>query len=374
MQSLHRRAAFGGRFAGKRVDTSVINTASHSTWLMVGKILLLMCIGLEFAGGPRPAGAATRPVGSLPLGAFVQIGGIKYTKTSSDNKFKAVVPVNCDYMLVGESRDFAYTGSVQQFTACAGKTYQLQVWGSQGSSYYELYGGYGGYATGIISFADDQSLYIYVGHNNSWSASGGYNGGGAAGAYSFGDHQGRAGGGATHVATMAGLLPTLTNNRDNIIIVAGGGGGAYRHVGGGYGGCGGAGGGYIGNKGTSIKSPPVGAYGGTQTAGGSGAVVGTFGQGATGANGGGGGWYGGGATGSHATNSTGIAGAGGGSGYINSSHLVSNGDVTKHMTCYSCATSSDAGTYTISNTCVSATATADCSKTGNGYARITRLE
>ncbi|MBQ6438093.1 hypothetical protein IJJ12_01765, partial [bacterium] len=32
------------------------------------------------------------------------------------------------------------------------------------------------------------------------------------------------------------------------------------------------------------------------------------------------------------------------------------------------------GTYTISNTCVNSTATADCSKTGSGYARITRVQ
>ncbi|MDO4967493.1 MAG: glycine rich domain-containing protein [Candidatus Saccharibacteria bacterium] len=49
------------------------------------------------------------------------------------------------------------------------------------------------------------------------------------------------------------------------------------------------------------------------------------------------------------------------------------GGITKHMTCYSCTTSSVAATRTNSNTNVSATATADYSKTGNGYAKITYL-
>ena len=64
---------------------------------------------------------------------------------------------------------------------------------------------------------------------------------------------------------------------------------------------------------------------------------------------------------------------GGGSGYIGSSNLISGGGITKHMTCYSCTTSTANATRTNSNTNVSATATADYSKIGNGYARITYL-
>jgi hypothetical protein len=63
----------------------------------------------------------------------------------------------------------------------------------------------------------------------------------------------------------------------------------------------------------------------------------------------------------------------GGSGYIGNSSLISGGGTTKHMTCYSCTTSTVDSTRTNSNTNVSATATADYSKTGNGYARITYL-
>ena len=81
--------------------------------------------------------------------------------------------------------------------------------------------------------------------------------------------------------------------------------------------------------------------------------------------GGGGGWYGG--AGSVYASSS------GGSGYIGSSNLISTSTITKHMSCFSCTTSSDANTRTYSNTNVSAAAISDYSKTGNGYAKITYL-
>jgi hypothetical protein len=52
---------------------------------------------------------------------------------------------------------------------------------------------------------------------------------------------------------------------------------------------------------------------------------------------------------------------------------LSSSSFTKHMTCYSCTTSTADSTRTNSNTNVSDTATADYSKTGNGYARITYI-
>ena len=180
------------------------------------------------------------------------------------------------------------------------------------------------------------------------------------------------------------------------MIVAGGGSGAHFNSHSGYrhhfsGGVGGGIAGHIGYNDSCGYICTGHAYGGTQLAGGAGGTSngttwqsGTFGLGGgyntpddymvdgdtgrcwlgSGA-GGGGGFYGGGAT-MH-------VGAGGGSGYIGSSNLISGGGVTKHMTCYSCTTSSVAATRTYSNTNVSGTATADYSKTGNGYARITYL-
>lgn len=58
--------------------------------------------------------------------------------------------------------------------------------------------------------------------------------------------------------------------------------------------------------------------------------------------------------------------AAGDSGYIGNSLLTE-----KAMYCYNCQESKDISTKTISTTCTSATPTANCSKQGNGYARIT---
>ena len=57
-----------------------------------------------------------------------------------------------------------------------------------------------------------------------------------------------------------------------------------------------------------------------------------------------------------------------------SSGCIGNPSLTdKHMTCYNCETSNEESTKTISNTCASETPTTDCSKIGNGYARITYI-
>lgn len=101
-----------------------------------------------------------------------------------------------------------------------------------------------------------------------------------------------------------------------------------------------------------------------------GASYGSFGQGAVvftphntvyliGA-GGGGGYYGGGSI-EHGP-------AGGGSGYIGNSLLTE-----KSMYCYNCTESTEENTKTISTTCTSATPIVNCSKQGNGYARITLI-
>lgn len=173
-----------------------------------------------------------------------------------------------------------------------------------------------------------------------------------------------------------------TNVSKEILIVAGAGGGnddaSIRTAG-----RGGHGGGYIGNNGDYHASHFSYGTGGTQSNAGSMRdsiystscsidTVAGFGQGGIGhygtdtGGGGGSGWYGGG-------DSCTAGQGGGGSGYIGSSNLVSGGGITKHMTCYTCATSTVASTYTVSTTNMSATATADYAKTGNGYAKITYI-
>ena len=256
-------------------------------------------------------------------------------------------------------------------------------------------GGYGAYSTGVYNGSINSKLYINVGgagkQQTEPSGSGGYNGGGNVMTPWSYDEGGRArgsGGGATHIALDSGLLRNISSHKTDgrILIVAGAGGGGYRHPTTGYHGDGGDAGGIQGNNGKASNGSYYG-IGGTQSSAGcsysTNASCGGFGYGGDNdgnkstswSNGhgsaGGSCYYGGG--GSVGYGSIANSSGAGGSSYIGSSTLISGGGVTKHMTCYSCTTSSDANTQTYSNTNVSATATADYSKIGNGFARITYL-
>ena len=287
---------------------------------------------------------------------------------------------------IGTTWDFPYTGSIQEFIPADSGKYKLEVWGAQGGYYSNSYiGGYGGYSTGTASLSKGNTIYVVVGGKGASAAdsvagpavtvAGGYNGGGNG--YTWLDTKFESGGGgATHMATSSGLLSSLNSNRNAVLIVAGGGGGA--------GGTtenvdlnskSGDGGGYVGNVATGTSYTGTG---GTQTSGGNNHsyinqvyTSSGFGQGASActvfdastcgnASGGGAGYFGGGA-------GCGAGGfGGGGSGYIGSANLID-----KKMVCYNCTASNDANTKTISNTCTNANPTVDCSKQGNGYARIT---
>ena len=263
--------------------------------------------------------------------------------------------------------NYDYTGGEQTFTVPTTGTYKLETWGAQGYSVNSTYfGGYGGYSVGFVQLKNNTNLYIYVGQNGP----GGYgnftsypNGGASYGASPV---QGGSGGGSTHILLTESDLSALKNNLDEILIVSGGGGASTYYTG--WNGIGGHAGGYMGGTGTRLTID-AGKYtagtGGSQTSGGStgscGGENGSFGKGgstSTWGGSGGGGFYGGGGN-------CGATG-GGGSGYIGNS-LLSN----KAMYCYNCQESKDISTKTISTTCTSATPKENCSKQGNGYARIT---
>ena len=267
--------------------------------------------------------------------------------------------------------DFDYTGDEQTFTAPISGTYKLEIWGAQGGSYDKYEGGYGGHSKGNVKLMKEDILYINNGGTVaanlglSIMSPGGYNGGGTGrSSYNNKNSIGTGGGGATHISKKAGTLSTMKNYTDELIIVAGGGGCIYVDfqtypnysiV------KSGNAGGYIGSSGVSrIDSDTrlVYAGGGSQVSGND------FGLGESCQEnkycemaGGGGGYYGG-------SNSSYTAG--GGSGYIGNSALTN-----KNMYCYDCEESNEESTETISTTCAEETPTVNCSKKGNGYARIT---
>lgn len=387
----------------------------------------------DMDGGTRKSGA-TYPT-SLSWGATVNLSQLTPTRdgytfagwTNGSSDFTGsetaanlnpnnALTVTIKALWVKTVVNFDYTGGEQIFAVPATGYYKLEVWGAQGgywTSSADARGGYGGYSIGVVKFNKNENKYVNVGGSGTVTSEvenllGGYNGGGN-GYYWRATLTNGAGGGATHIASTSGQLKTLSQNVSSVLIVAGGGGGGgsngydgdvNNHPGGNGGGIRGGDGKYADNK------DGANGLGGTQSAGGAydesnmivrcnngqgrdyttfhvPGSIGSFGQGGNGwvfvtdggnvdcdgiggGSGGGGGFYGGGG-------SSIWSGGGGGSGYIGNSNLISGGGLTKHMTCYSCSTSTDAATRTNSNTNVSATAIADYSKTGDGYARITYL-
>ena len=282
---------------------------------------------------------------------------------------------------VGKVWDYDYTGGEQTFTVPTTGTYKLETWGAAGGG---AQAGFGGYSTGNVTLSTNEKIFVIVGGAGSISTNGnnggGYNGGGNGSSI---DQNGSGGGGATHIAkTSRGLLSGYSSYISELLIVSGGGGGSTITAND-KNGVGGSGGGYLGVTGGYLKQLNWSFYGtgGSQTAGGicylydtnlaDSGSFGTFGQGGNhgyessqnvGGSGGGGGLYGGGGS------SRGHGQAGGGSGYIGNSLLTE-----KTMYCYNCQESSEISTKTISTTCVNATPTAACAKSGNGYARITLI-
>ena len=318
--------------------------------------------------------------------SFQVIGGLMNNELALNDGNSLNQEVSLCRYEVGYVWNFDYTGSEQEFTTPCNGNYKLETWGAQGgfSRNIDVIGGNGGYSTGIIKINYLEKIYIDVGGagidgiDTSADRRGGYNGGGDSYHFSYNNCYSGSGGGATHIAIKSGLLSSLENNKNSILIVSGGGGGAggdYTSTGTGSS-FGGNGGGFEGTDSYNIVGVMNSGYGfgGNQVAGGKffeatfAGQNGVFGKGAdstqgtnNGGSGAGGGYYGGGSGGGH-------FGSGGGSGYIGNPLLTD-----KVMYCYNCSESSEESTKTISTTCVSDNPTSNCSKKGNGYARITYL-
>ena len=224
------------------------------------------------------------------------------------------------------------TQSVETFTAPVAGEYKLECWGAQGGWAGDkttpyIFGGKGGYCSGMINLRVAKVLYIVVGGqgtgaNSIYGGYGGYNGGGNSGLWREYTTMNGAGGGATHIASTYGLLSAV--NKTDLYLVAGGGGGSASNFSGDTT-LGGFGGGTSGGCG-DISPNTDGYYGlgGTQTDGGGYVCGGTlavrpipykgsYGQGGNGNEGAGGGagLYGGGGA-------SVWCGGGGGSSYIGS--------------------------------------------------------
>lgn len=270
--------------------------------------------------------------------------------------------------------NYGYTGGEQTFTLPYSKYVRYELWGAEGGKTNDsLIGAYGGYSSGFARFNINTTIFINNGEAGGITPTYTYNGGGIP-TPNAAQRYGGAGGGATHIATISGLLSELADNKDKVLVVAGGAGGStYNNeslrVGG-------SGGGFKGQNGLGSRFR---GNGGTQTAGGvnqgispydgRSAGFGIGGNAEIGAStpyvggGGGAGWYGG-SGGGFAGDAHSNGSGGGGSGYIASADIVDG-----VMYGYGVPTSDEPSTLTYSTDNYSDAATSKYAKQGNGYTR-----
>ena len=270
--------------------------------------------------------------------------GSSFTVSHSDTGVSASGTLTCNsgtWKAGSGSMTFDYTGDVKTFCVPyglkdAGKSITFEAYGARGDPCFSTYGK-GGYTKGVMSssnYSDKQIFYIVVGQEgqltkDSSLGSNAYNGGGKPSSYDT--IGGYGGGGATHIATVNGVLSSLSENKSAVLLVAGGGGGnkystsgvptcvTLANIAGYGGGNNNSGGSSSGKGGTSSSGGSL--YGSNTTSG-------SFGKGGDCTTsksfcaGGGGGYYGGGASSGSGSGNT---GAGGGSGYCNTSKFSCSG-------------------------------------------------
>nr|DAF25309.1 MAG TPA: Glycine rich protein [Caudoviricetes sp.] len=275
----------------------------------------------------------------------------------------------------GQVLDYKYTGGVQSVTLPVG-TYRLEVWGAEGGTAINNYGGYGGYSVGTLTLTDESTvLYIQVGGypasvgDDRVVVPGGYNGGGNGYNRYYNDTAtyGQGGGGGTDIRIGQDSLYAR-------VIVAGGGGGsasngnerAKKYGGGLDGGC----------EASAYQAHQTPSTGSTNV------NFGTFGQGGAatteggnykyGSGGGGGGWYGGAASNRYSDSETTLRTYnGGGSGYVYTADTATN--YPSGCLLNSSYYLAEAQTIAGNTSFPSPNGGTETGHEGNGYARITVL-
>lgn len=275
----------------------------------------------------------------------------------------------------GQVLDYKYTGGVQSVTLPVG-TYRLEVWGAEGGTAINNYGGYGGYSVGTLTLTDESTvLYIQVGGypasvgDDRVVVPGGYNGGGNGYNRYYNDTAtyGQGGGGGTDIRIGQDSLYAR-------VIVAGGGGGsasngnerAKKYGGGLDGGC----------EASVYQAHQTPSTGSTNV------NFGTFGQGGAatteggnykyGSGGGGGGWYGGAASNRYSDSETTLRTYnGGGSGYVYTADTATN--YPSGCLLNSSYYLTEAQTIAGNTSFPSPNGGTETGHEGNGYARITVL-
>ena len=142
--------------------------------------------------------------------------------------------------------EFNYTGSYQEYEVKKTGYYKIECVGARGGSSIAqgslgVYGGYGGYTSGIIKLEKGEKIYVYVGGHGADAVVGknsekGYNGGGIGTWDNSDDESAGAGGGATDIRLVPGEWNNFESLKSRIMVAAGGGGASWRTAGGAGGG------------------------------------------------------------------------------------------------------------------------------------------
>lgn len=353
-------ALSGWTFIGWRADTAANGTVLGSLTMGEEPVTLYavfrQTITLAYSGNGATSGSTAAQTGyryynngnvinpsfSVRANGFARSGYI-WTGWKSGSTAYAVgqsVTLTSNLTLTAQwytaaATNFSYNGGIQSWTVPITGLYLLKCYGAAGGRGQDWKngvrynsGGKGGYAYRYVQLSAGQTIYIVCGGagiSEGDSAAGGYNGGGKSGhAGSQAGYPG-SGGGATHIATVTGLLSAIS--KSNLIVVAGAGGGGAAYTGETPAPTGGDGGGLSGNNGQgySIPGAEVWGTGGSQTA--AGRTYAGFGYGGGAPKGSGNDHYnGGGGAGLHGGGcGRQSQGGGGGSSYIGSSTTTYKG-------------------------------------------------
>jgi hypothetical protein len=148
-------------------------------------------------------------------------------KAGKQVTYSLVIDLSKGYMSldVSDITTFAYTGSVQIFTAPADGYYLLEAWGAKAGKNYKDYAlGNGGYVKGTLYLKHGQKIYVYVGESNASRYNkpdgyGAFNGGGRTG----NDTNSGTGGGATDFRLVNGDWRSVAGLNSRIMVAGGGG-------------------------------------------------------------------------------------------------------------------------------------------------------
>ena len=297
----------------------------------------------------------------------------------------------------GESKEFSYTGDVEEYIVPRDGWYYIELGGASGNAPADNEGySKGAVTSGYIELEAGEKLYFYIGEQGKKQKTSTFNGGGGGGYGSAGytipstisgdtGNYGYSGGGATDVRLVGGTWDNTTSLISRIMVAGGGGSASSSSTYNTSGDNSMAGGLYGRNGGYYTGHGDLNTYGegATQISGGSGGVnlnsygtnnAGSFGKGGTsnsyssgvGSSGGGGGYYGGGSGAGTGGGGTGH-GAGGGSSYISGYAGVNSVEESTTIT-HTNQTLHYSGKYFIGGSMISG------ANSGDGYAKIVYVD